>query len=97
MPNDTCRPGGCDSLGCEGGHYCYNADGSPKPSASIPDSVNLFLEKVKDEGLPSPEVKAHIDDQTLHVTVTMQPTGVRHIDEAMMRLASNNETQNEVE
>jgi ribosomal protein S27AE len=26
-----CKPGGCASIGCEGGFYCFNADGTPKP------------------------------------------------------------------
>ena len=25
-----CKRGGCSAIGCEGGHYCFNADGSPK-------------------------------------------------------------------
>jgi hypothetical protein len=25
-----CKPGGCSSIGCEGGHYCFNEDGTPK-------------------------------------------------------------------
>jgi NADH pyrophosphatase NudC (nudix superfamily) len=31
-PNDVvkCKPGGCSAIGCEGGHYCFNADGTPK-------------------------------------------------------------------
>jgi hypothetical protein len=24
-----CRPGGCASIGCEGGHYCFRPDSSP--------------------------------------------------------------------
>jgi hypothetical protein len=27
---DSCKLGGCSSIGCEGGHYCFNADGTPK-------------------------------------------------------------------
>jgi hypothetical protein len=26
-----CKPGGCQDIGCEGGYYCFNADGTPKP------------------------------------------------------------------
>lgn len=26
----TCKPGGCSSLGCEGGYYCFTPDGVPK-------------------------------------------------------------------
>jgi hypothetical protein len=26
-----CKPGGCSAIGCEGGFYCFNADGTPKP------------------------------------------------------------------
>lgn len=25
-----CKPGGCSAIGCEGGHYCFNADGTRK-------------------------------------------------------------------
>jgi len=25
-----CKPGGCSSIGCEGGIYCFNEDGTPK-------------------------------------------------------------------
>lgn len=25
-----CKPGGCSSIGCEGGFYCFNADGTRK-------------------------------------------------------------------
>ncbi|SAL01626.1 hypothetical protein AWB80_08169 [Caballeronia pedi] len=28
---NQCKPGGCSSIGCEGGFYCFNADGTPKP------------------------------------------------------------------
>jgi hypothetical protein len=30
MTESKCKPGGCSSIGCEGGHYCFNADGTPK-------------------------------------------------------------------
>ena len=30
MREDKCKPGGCSSLGCEGGIYCFNADGTRK-------------------------------------------------------------------
>jgi len=30
MREDKCKPGGCSSLGCEGGIYCFNADGTQK-------------------------------------------------------------------
>jgi hypothetical protein len=26
---DTCKPGGCSAIGCEGGHYCFRPDGTP--------------------------------------------------------------------
>ena len=26
-----CKPGGCSAIGCEGGFYCFNEDGSQKP------------------------------------------------------------------
>jgi hypothetical protein len=25
-----CKPGGCSSIGCEGGFYCFHPDGTPK-------------------------------------------------------------------
>jgi hypothetical protein len=31
MTKSTCKPGGCSAIGCEGGFYCFNADGTPKP------------------------------------------------------------------
>jgi hypothetical protein len=31
MIEGKCKPGGCASIGCEGGFYCFNADGTPKP------------------------------------------------------------------
>jgi hypothetical protein len=27
--NETCKPGGCSAIGCEGGHYCFQPDGTP--------------------------------------------------------------------
>jgi antitoxin HigA-1 len=27
--NETCKPGGCSAIGCEGGHYCFRPDGTP--------------------------------------------------------------------
>jgi hypothetical protein len=30
MTEGKCKPGGCSSIGCEGGHYCFNEDGTPK-------------------------------------------------------------------
>ncbi|MDE1179442.1 hypothetical protein [Paraburkholderia sp.] len=29
----ACKPGGCAAIGCDGGHYCFNADGTPKVQA----------------------------------------------------------------
>jgi addiction module HigA family antidote len=26
---ETCKPGGCSAIGCEGGHYCFRPDGTP--------------------------------------------------------------------
>lgn len=30
----TCKPGGCASPGCDGGHYCFRSDGSRIPPLS---------------------------------------------------------------
>jgi hypothetical protein len=31
MPNASkCKLGGCSAIGCEGGHYCFDQDGTPK-------------------------------------------------------------------
>lgn len=38
-----CKPGGCLSLGCEGGRYCYNIDGTKRE----PDSSQAALELIK--------------------------------------------------
>lgn len=32
MSNQKCKPGGCSEIGCEGGFYCFNEDGTPKPA-----------------------------------------------------------------
>jgi len=37
-----CKPGGCSSIGCEGGHYCFNADGTSKKAAD-PNAVRAAL------------------------------------------------------
>jgi hypothetical protein len=34
-PADNCKPGGCSAIGCDGGHYCFNKDGTPKPAAPL--------------------------------------------------------------
>jgi hypothetical protein len=31
-----CKPGGCSALGCEGGIYCWNTDGTAKVAPSTP-------------------------------------------------------------
>ncbi|MCA8017757.1 hypothetical protein [Burkholderia metallica] len=31
MTNCVCQPGGCELSGCEGGQYCFDADGVPLP------------------------------------------------------------------
>jgi hypothetical protein len=28
LAGNVCRPGGCAAIGCEGGHYCFDADGN---------------------------------------------------------------------
>jgi hypothetical protein len=37
----TCKPGGCASIGCEGGFYCFNADGTPKPGMTLEQQEKL--------------------------------------------------------
>ncbi|EMI5828614.1 TPA: hypothetical protein ACP7Q5_005051 [Escherichia coli] len=41
---NECKPGGCSSLGCEGGHYCFNEDGTakPMPEGITQDMLNRF-------------------------------------------------------
>jgi hypothetical protein len=51
-----CKPGGCSDIGCEGGRYCFNADGSPKvgtvegvfPRSSITGFRELTDERQQD-------------------------------------------------
>lgn len=51
---DTCKPGGCSSLGCDGGHYCFRADGTPIPGPS-PEELQKLREALgfKDENDPT--------------------------------------------
>jgi hypothetical protein len=30
----ACKPGGCAAIGCDGGYYCFDADGTPKAALS---------------------------------------------------------------
>jgi len=43
-----CKPGGCSSIGCEGGHYCFNADGTRKvASEETKDALRKALADYK--------------------------------------------------
>jgi hypothetical protein len=53
--SDKCKPGGCSSIGCEGGHYCFNADGSPK---IVTDEKRQELARALDEIFSRPERQA---------------------------------------
>lgn len=33
-PPGECKPGGCSRIGCEGGFYCFDAQGNPRPDLS---------------------------------------------------------------
>lgn len=48
MSDSKCKPGGCSSIGCEGGHYCFNVDGSPKGSNAKFSYVGDFNELIKE-------------------------------------------------
>lgn len=37
-----CKPGGCSEIGCEGGHYCFNPDGTPRDAKPIGDLNKAF-------------------------------------------------------
>jgi hypothetical protein len=41
-----CKPGGCSSIGCEGGFYCFNEDGTPKV---VSDETKIWLQEALDK------------------------------------------------
>lgn len=40
--NEPCKFGGCGAIGCEGGHYCFNADGTRKPTPTSAELAEAF-------------------------------------------------------
>lgn len=58
MTVPPCKPGGCSSFGCEGGRYCYDANG--QPIEPTPDQRNN-LQEVLDKYTPDHPL-VRIDD-----------------------------------
>jgi hypothetical protein len=51
-PEKKCKPGGCSSIGCEGGHYCFNADGTQKVvSAEKKAELEAFFKEIAQQRL----------------------------------------------
>jgi hypothetical protein len=44
---NECEPGGCSAIGCEGGRYCFRADGSRIKAPDFPR--DLFKQQVDEQ------------------------------------------------
>ncbi|BAW19190.1 hypothetical protein [Ralstonia phage RP31] len=45
--DDPCKPGGCSKIGCEGGHYCYNPDGTKREAKPLDEAQLAGLKLLK--------------------------------------------------
>lgn len=68
MKESKCKPGGCSSLGCEGGHYCFNPDGTPKVPTPEQEAQlakvlsDIFPDRVVEQ-IPPEERKGPLETQ----------------------------------
>lgn len=57
MNSEKCKPGGCASFGCDGGHYCFAADGTPRlpVNGAVLDRALNQIFATQGNGEPQPE------------------------------------------
>lgn len=52
-PADTCKPGGCSAIGCEGGHYCFDANGVARPTGDPLALARAIFTNVESRATPA--------------------------------------------
>lgn len=97
MKKPECKPGGCSTIGCEGGHYCYNPDGTERKLQPMTEEEKERLRKALSRNAampPDPKQKAmspEARDEALEVAARLlQQLGSYSHDPAVSKALKTN-------